>query len=298
LPILRFVPRWFVLLLLFLASTAVSILILQEAAEPVGWSAFLNGDLAALGPALWNMNRAVASGGIAIVGAIVALAASFMVGIRCSGAITGERERNTWEALLMTPMETPQMVRAKLWGVVGATYPYLIAYAIPLAIVSLIAAPFATLVFVIGLAGTWMTMFYVGATGLWCSARSETSWRSLIYMFLLTYVAGAVPYVVLGVMAIFLWLMIVMMYFLFVSLLLGGGPPGPPPMSFEHFFIALCIGLGLCFIFASWFFLKEAEKRVADYDRTRHWRNEPIRRPRVKPKQVEEYEAAEHAKDY
>ena len=64
------------------------------------------------------------------------------------------------------------------------------------------------------------------------------------------------------------------------------------------FCVVLCIILGLTFLFASWFLLKEAEKRVADYDRTRHWRNEVVRRPRVKPKQVEEYEAAEHAKEF
>ena len=38
------------------------------------------------------------------------LLASFVVGIRCSGAITGERERQTWEAVLLTPMSAKQLV--------------------------------------------------------------------------------------------------------------------------------------------------------------------------------------------
>ena len=40
-----------------------------------------------------------------------------VVGIRCSGAISGERERLTWEALLLTPLETRYLVRGKLRGI-------------------------------------------------------------------------------------------------------------------------------------------------------------------------------------
>src|SRR5262249_25211725 len=157
-------------------------------------------------------------------------------------------------------------------------------------IITLSGTPWGLVVYAASLAATWMAMFFVGASGLWCSARSQTSWRSLIGMFLWTYVGGAIPYMLLIMMSWFLYMMLAVFYMLFVSLLLQGSMAGPP-LSFAGFFVVLCIILGLSFLFASWFLLKEAEKRVADYDRTRHWRNEVIRRPRIKPKQVEEYEA-------
>ena len=39
-------------------------------------------------------------------GFAVMLLAALLLGVRCSGAVTGERERQTWEALLLTPLET------------------------------------------------------------------------------------------------------------------------------------------------------------------------------------------------
>ena len=69
-------------------------------------------------------------------GLAVMLLGSFIVGIRCSGAITGERERQTWEAVLLTPMSAKQLVTGKLWGVMGACYWYLLAYGVPAVLLS------------------------------------------------------------------------------------------------------------------------------------------------------------------
>ena len=38
------------------------------------------------------------------------------VGLRAAVAISSERERGTWDALLTSPLEGPEIVRAKLWG--------------------------------------------------------------------------------------------------------------------------------------------------------------------------------------
>src|SRR5260370_2969820 len=108
------------------------------------------------------------------------LVATLLVGVRCSGAITGERERQTWEALLLTPLPAPHLIRGKLWGIIGASYPYLLAYLLPALAFSVLAwgcAPIYTfsLMFV-----TWLAMAFVGSAGLWCSVHSKGSWRRLL----------------------------------------------------------------------------------------------------------------------
>ena len=56
------------------------------------------------------------------------LLATLVVGVRCSGTITGERERQTWDGLMMTPLTVPEIVRGKLRGILRSTWPYLLAF--------------------------------------------------------------------------------------------------------------------------------------------------------------------------
>src|SRR4051812_44370353 len=79
-----------------------------------------------------------ASTGFLVQSLVALLLATLVVGVRCSGSITGEREKQTWEALLLTPVPAPQIVRSKLWGVIGASYWYLLAYAAPAAALSIV----------------------------------------------------------------------------------------------------------------------------------------------------------------
>ena len=59
------------------------------------------------------------------------------------GAISSERERQTWEALLLTPLSAGQIIRGKLWGVMAASYWYLLAYAAPAVTLSVLGGPVA-----------------------------------------------------------------------------------------------------------------------------------------------------------
>ena len=125
----------------------------------------------------------------------VLLIAGLVVGIRCSGAVTGERERKTWEALLLTPMEVLPLIRGKFWGILGATTPYLVAFAVPALAFTFLGgggAGFDGAFLVV----TWLGMAYVGAAGIWCSVRSKSSWRSLLFTLVLAYVGGSILYCV------------------------------------------------------------------------------------------------------
>lgn len=52
-------------------------------------------------------------------------------GVRASGCITGERERQTWEPLLTTPWNFDAILRQKCVGVIRSLWPYYFAFLIP-----------------------------------------------------------------------------------------------------------------------------------------------------------------------
>jgi ABC-type transport system involved in multi-copper enzyme maturation permease subunit len=272
LPWFRYVPRWLGLCLIVFFTLLAGLTVLGAAASVAPWEY-----VAAIGTGQFGrltIDKAMAGEAFAGLGIAVVVLASMIVGIRCSGAITGEREKHTWEALLLTPLSTPQLVRAKLWGVIGSTYPYLTAFAVPMLFCMLLADPLLLIFLAVLLVVTWLAMFYAGASGLWCSARSKSSWRSLLGTMGWAYLGGAVMFAVLSPLLFFVYLFISVIMMIF-SQAYGVRLPN---LNLNLFVIGTAIFLAVGFLLGSWFFLKEAEKRVADYDRTRHWRDEP-RRP-------------------
>jgi hypothetical protein len=117
---------------------------------------------------------------IILLALAVFVSSSLWVGVRCAGAITSEREKQTWDALLVTLLDARQIVRGKLWGNIDAVAPYLIAY-LPPAVFGAIEAGPAALVSVLYLwLANWLFLYFIAACGLHASARSTSTWRSLI----------------------------------------------------------------------------------------------------------------------
>jgi ABC-type transport system involved in multi-copper enzyme maturation permease subunit len=172
------------------------------------------------------------------VGFYALLLLTLLVGIRSSGTITGERDRQTWDGLLTTPLTGSQIVRGKLRGIMRSAWPYLIAawsgatamagvvragdWQTPVLFVWLVlgvtgtVAAFSrrwgcwlTLGFAVLWAGgtigwwmlaaagicilvTWLSMYFLGAVGMYCSARFSSSWRSLLATVIYGYAGGTV----------------------------------------------------------------------------------------------------------
>jgi ABC-type transport system involved in multi-copper enzyme maturation permease subunit len=207
--------------------------------------------------------------------------ATLLMGLRCSGAVTGERERQTWEALLLTPLAVKQLLRAKLWGIIGASYPYLAAYAAPALLLSVLGGfqAFGWTALLLGLA--WLGMAYAGAAGLWCSARCSSSWHSLLATVGLGYAAGFVLY---G----FSWMIVPIFFLAFLVLLLAidylalGGQGHLANMwsnSFSPFLTLSYLALACFFIGLTWLLLSSAQKYIADHERMRIWRKEDEQGP-------------------
>lgn len=230
---------------------------------------------------LQTVNTGMASNAFLFQGIAIMLVASLIVGIRASGAVSSEREKQTWEALLLTPLQTRELVRGKLGGIFNASVPYLVAYAV-------VALPFSGLggfmAFIwtaLWLGVTALAIYYIGAAGIWCSTRSSTSWRSLLGTLGFGYVGGFIifavtspaTFIIAAIIYIFLELADRMYGTVFARAVGGFGT------FFIAFFIATCVALALIFFIAARLFLTSAEKRISDRERIRHWKDEPFRRP-------------------
>jgi ABC-type transport system involved in multi-copper enzyme maturation permease subunit len=277
LALLRAMPRWLGMMLVFLVTSASSIYLLSQylpAPHTVGTvvKMMLTGDWDQVVRTYQGMARCDSA--FSGQGFTVMMLAGLVIAIRCSGAVTGEREKNTWEALLLTPLETKQLIRSKLWGIIGASLPYLLAYAVPALGFSAIGGPGAVFWTVLWLGVTLLGMVFVGATGLWCSVRAKSSWRSLLSTLGITYVGGFILSCLMSPIIFFVALMLFLIWAMIEARL--GLRTAPNFMVWLDFFqVGMCLTLAGFFALMAWRFIASAEYRVGILERVKHWRDEP-----------------------
>jgi ABC-type Na+ efflux pump permease subunit len=278
-PFLRRVPQGLGLILVALATTLSSLTILVLS-MPSGRSfARLAWALVQLQPERLVLLLPDASAGFLLQGIIVMFLASLVVGIRCSGSVTTEREKKTWEALLLTPLSATQILRDKLWGVISSSYWYLVAYAAPALLLASFGGVLALFWTVVWLAVTVLAMYYIGSVGLWCSVRSRSSWRALLGTLLAGYLGGCVMWLlttpIVVILAVVVWGMLTLF-----DWLVGTSTATSAAFSILRYqvpiFISICLGLAGLFLILSRMFLAQALRWVADRERTRHWYDEPV----------------------
>lgn len=288
---LRRVPSWITVLFVFLVTVSSSlwILVSLSSASLVSlWDAARGLDWGTLRTRLTPPPGA-AEQYFLLQSILAMLVASLVVGIRCSGAVTGEREKSTWEALLLTPLTARHLVRGKLWGIIGSSYLYLLAYAVPALALSAVGGFLAFFWTAIWLGVTWLAMYFVGAAGLWCSVRSKGSWRSLLGTLGIGYVGGALVYL-LTTPVIFIIALVIVLFLTVIDQYLGTqfgkAAVGGFPDFFLGFMVGTCIVLTAAFWGLAWFFLGDAQKWIADRERTRHWKDEPRHLPPLRRREA------------
>jgi ABC-type transport system involved in multi-copper enzyme maturation permease subunit len=287
---LRRVPQWLAVTLLVSLTTASSLLILVFSLAPGAspyevFDALRKLDFVAVEQLLPD-----AAGGFLAQGVAVLLLASLVVGIRCSGAVTGERERQTWEALLLSPLSPRDLIRGKLWGIMGASYVYLVAYGVPAVTLSILGGPVALFWTVLWLGATVLAMYYIGAAGLHSSVRAKSSWQALLYTLGSGYLFALL---INGAASFFLWVVL----FLFIAILLQidvrlqTGFVGLFLRNLSgtiHLYLfAIWLSLALSLWFLARVLLNWAQDRIARRERTRHWRTAPVyRKSKRRPRRV------------
>jgi ABC-type transport system involved in multi-copper enzyme maturation permease subunit len=333
LAILKVVPRWFALPGIAMLTVAL-VITLISLSTGVGFATIAEWLLTLNIPALQRLPAEDVAAAFFVLGGIVLVLASFVVGVRCSGTVSGEREKQAWEALLLTPLATKQLIRTKLWGILGAAAPYVLAYMIPALILATLFSPAESWVMVAGvgvftliLAGvfrkhldsfrtfwvffgialvtmvaslalgaptlflvmlttvvTTLTMFYMGAAGVWSSTRFTSSWRSLLATMGIGYLGGLILWLITTPITVMVALMLFLM---FLALSQADQYFGTQTAQvFKSFtggpiiaIFASCIVLAATFFGVPWLFIINAEKRVSEQERIKVWREGELRTP-------------------
>lgn len=286
-PGLRRVPRWLGLTLVASATTLSSLVILalnmpqgRDLSELLRTA--MRADPLAFYAALPN-----AGAGFLVQSLTAMLLASLVVGVRCSGAGTGERERQTWESLLLSPLSVNEIIDGKLWGIFGASLWYLLAYAAPAVFFASLGGPQALFWVLLWLAVTVLAMYYVGAAGLWCSVRSRNSWRSLLGTLAAGYLGGIVLYLLTTPLRAIIGV-ILDRTLRAIDRTWGTQTVALLPIGWANMEVPFLIGSSVALAVIFWLmartFLTHARRRVADRERTRHWAEEPIYRRSHRPR--------------
>jgi hypothetical protein len=138
-PILRIVPRWLALLLVLSFSAAVAALFASFMA-PGSMEAILH-----LNPTLAYQELTRQANEVSLcvfyMGLIFLLAADILVTVRCATSVAEEKRRNTWDDLLLTARSFREITSGKMWGILQATIPYIVAYALPVFFLAWLGGP-------------------------------------------------------------------------------------------------------------------------------------------------------------
>ncbi len=262
---MRTLPRWPGVALVALASAAGFAWLTYRALPPGTTLADLT-----LDPWLHVHPMIDDDAALAVVrthGLTALLLLTLLVAIRASGSIAEERERATWDGLLLTPISTRQIVRGKFWGILRAGLPYLAAYAVgtvPLSWLIGLPAVFDALAVV---AALFFAAAWVAAIGVYCSACLRQSWRSLLLTLAASYVGGAVILAPVGSAAgatVGCFLLVLQ----FIDRLAGGGA-GPDKVFGYIVGCSMLLAAGTvawCFV---WNTLRWAEDRINKHERTK-----------------------------
>ncbi len=274
LGVLKRFPIWFGMLVVFAATILGSgwILIYRlpsgESVESL-LERIVAGDLAGLLSVFSSMRPSDSA--FYQQGLVLLQITGFIVGVRCSGTISKEREKGTWDSLLLTPLSTKEIVRGKLWGIAMACIPFFVAYSLPALFLSLLGGPKSLMWTILWLMATILAVFYVGSAGMWCSARAKSSWRSLL---------GTLAFIYLGGLVLHCWLMIftgcftllIIAFFLACEYFLRSANiqiTQPLAGFWDAYWIAFCLLMAGSFAFISWRLLIGTESRISSMERVR-----------------------------
>jgi hypothetical protein len=114
-----------------------------------------------------------------VQGLTVLVVGTVLVAVRGAGAISREKQRHTWETLLLTDLTAREMVRGKLRGILWAFYPYLAAALLPALLLSWTGGWVVAFWPVFWGAATCLTAYFMAALGISQSATATSVWERL-----------------------------------------------------------------------------------------------------------------------
>ncbi len=173
LPLLQRIPRWMGLACTFAFAAALALEGLDWATKKQLLPELRYAQFAAAWRAVHILEDGRLEEGVHLMGAFLFVMGTFIVGVRCAGSIAEEKRRKTWEDLLMTALTLDEIVAGKWQGVVRATVPYLVVYAVPLFAYSAFLGGEGVLLAAAWAGGTFGGILAAAGLGVAVAARPE-----------------------------------------------------------------------------------------------------------------------------
>jgi hypothetical protein len=174
LPVLRIVPGWMAMLGVLTFSGILAVTSLDLLSGKTLFPALETGDFTAFRYSLQlRADYGRVASELAIMGGTLLVLGIIVVGVRCATSIAEEKRRKTWDDLCVTPLTIEEILRAKQWGVLQATIPYLMMYALPMFALSTLAGTWGVLTTAAWLGFTCLCLVVAASLGTQLSAGHE-----------------------------------------------------------------------------------------------------------------------------
>jgi ABC-type transport system involved in multi-copper enzyme maturation permease subunit len=148
------------------------------------------------------------------------------VGLRASVSIASERERESWDAILMSPLEAREIVWAKLFGSLYAlrwmVAAFLVAWTLAVSVGAISLHDYITWV-----AGTAVAALLMAAIGVRCSLSLPTATKSMTWTIALWMISGGCIAIVALSIILGIWMLILTLWMAAMSY--GYIPPSTRP---------------------------------------------------------------------
>jgi ABC-type transport system involved in multi-copper enzyme maturation permease subunit len=138
-PILRIVPRWLGLMGVFTFSAVLAGVIADRAA-PGFLMALCNLNFVQAFADLQTRGDAIAES-VWVMGLVFILLADLLLLVRCMTSVAEEKRRKTWDDLLLTAQSFREITNGKMWGILQATVPFILAFALPVCLLAAVGGP-------------------------------------------------------------------------------------------------------------------------------------------------------------
>jgi ABC-type transport system involved in multi-copper enzyme maturation permease subunit len=176
-PWLRLIPAWMGWIGVFTFSGIVAYDAANYSTSHLLATNLENGNLLGAMQSLSRADVGRVEGNLHVMGVVLVLGSSIIIGARCSNCISEEKRRKTWEDLIITPLTRKQIMEGKRRGVLFAAGPPFFAYALPMLGLAAMIGDTGLVIAGIYLVVAGMAMIaaaYIGVS--WADSNDGLSW--------------------------------------------------------------------------------------------------------------------------
>ena len=115
---------------------------------------------------LTRLNQQRLQSDVMLMGGLLVVFAGVTVLVRCAGAISEEKRLKTWDDLLMTAIPVEEIARSKMWGIMQASWLYIVSFSVPWLAFAMLGGWELLQIALIFFGAAWVAVFIGGQVGI------------------------------------------------------------------------------------------------------------------------------------